>query len=511
MAGEEFVAAAVADHGSEPLGLVIMRKLGVSEIGKGVYGAVVDDPRIVSAAKQILRQLNWRGPLELEFILPNGAKAPILVEINCRFPSWIMLTHWAGANLPALLLREILQPGRSGPCAAKAGTSFIRDIVETAVPHGELRNLQRGRNCVGTPMDTPSIRRGDPDGVRVAISGVGTLDVVNAGLGVGRALRLAPDIAAIYGLGYGNFDSGLYRNDLFDIAFRLPASDDPSALLRRLTEIHGEMPFDVIIPCLDGEIPRYIEIRRALEKLGVRMLLPSIESFERCTKTALFCGHVREDWGSFSVPQAIQVRSEDEVETAADGVGFPVAVKGPISHALRADNMAEAGAAWTILRDKGLREALVQPYIEGDQFAVAAVCGTDSRPIAMMTIKKLRVCGRGSTWSAVRIDQLQLEADFSEFLRAIEWVGPVEGEFIRNETYESFHLIEVNPRFTAWIAFSAFAGSNHPYLAVCAALGRSPSMVREPEDLVFMRSCEDVHLDPTTLAALATKGTLRHA
>ena len=153
VAGEEFVVAAVVNGGSELLGMACMRKLGINEIGKAVFGAVVDDPRIAKAATNILRRLNWRGPLELEFILPTGADSPVLIEINPRFPSWIMLTHWAGANLPAMLLKEILQPGQASSCQAKAGALFVRDIAETAVPMERVRNLQRNKQCIGTPVD----------------------------------------------------------------------------------------------------------------------------------------------------------------------------------------------------------------------------------------------------------------------------------------------------------------------------------------------------------------------
>ena len=59
------------------------------------------------------------------------------------------------------------------------------------------------------------------------------------------------------------------------------------------------------------------------------------------------------------------------------------------------------------------------------------------------------------------------------FLEHIKWVGPAEGEFIRDELDDRYHLIEVNPRFTAWIYYSTALESSHPQLAVRAALERS--------------------------------------
>jgi hypothetical protein len=87
----------------------------------------------------------------------------------------------------------------------------------------------------------------------------------------------------------------------------------------------------------------------------------------------------------------------------------------------------------------------------------------------------------------------------------------VEGEFIRDELTERFHLIEINPRFTAWIAFSAHLGLNHPYAAVRAARGLPVVAGTAAADLVFMRSCEDAPITNSAFAAIATKGALKHA
>jgi len=196
---------------------------------------------------------------------------------------------------------------------------------------------------------------------------------------------------------------------------------------------------------------------------------------------------------------------------ASSALGYPVVLKGVISHALPAQSASEVRAAWSRLREKGCAEALVQRFVDGERFAVSAVCDRAYEPVTMLTIKKLRICDRGSTWSAIGVPQPELEAGFADFLRALRWVGPVEGEFIRDELTERFHLIEINPRFTAWIAFSAHLGLNHPYAAVRAARGLPVVAGTAAADLVFMRSCEDAPITNSAFAAIATKGALKHA
>lgn len=506
LSGEEFVVGAVLGKRGTCLGLVAMRKLGVNPDGKGVFGAVVDDPKIEHAAKRILAKLDWAGPLELEFIRPHGSNQLYLLEINCRFPSWILLSHFAGCNLPVLLLREILEPGRKRTRRPRPGTMFVRNIQETAVRLEKITRLQRH----GTETGTPPLRRrresAAKGGIRVAVTGFGTNDVVNAGLGVATALNGAPEIASIYGLGYGAFDSGLYRNDVLDSVFCLPQNDDAQVLLARLGEIHRQAPFDVIIPCLDGEIPRFIEIEPELKKMGVQTLLPSREAFEKRRKLNLFTGRPRRDWGVFEIPKTYRAGSELEVMNAVRKLGYPVVIKGPISESIAADNAWEARTAWFQIREKGIEEALVQPKIEGDHFAVAVICDRDHETRAVLTAKKLSKCDRGSTWGAANTRQPGLEAAFTAFLKHLGWCGPAEGEFIRDQQSERFSLIEVNPRFTAWISFSAALGPNHPLHAVFLALGRAYEPKPISSELVFMRSCRELPVNARDFAAISTQG-----
>ena len=55
---------------------------------------------------------------------------------------------------------------------------------------------------------------------------------------------------------------------------------------------------------------------------------------------------VREPEG-FVIPQTFMVRSEKEATEAADELGYPVALKGVVSHALPANSKAETRAAWS--------------------------------------------------------------------------------------------------------------------------------------------------------------------
>ena len=155
-----------------------------------------------------------------------------------------------------------------------------------------------------------------------------------------------------------------------------------------------------------------------------------------------------------------------------------------------------------------MEQVIVQDLIAGEMFAVAAVCDRNHDTLDTLTIKKLARCGRGSTWSGLRVKQPGLESALRRFLKHIEWVGPVEGEFVRDYMRDEFYLFEVNPRFTGWISYSSATGCNHPYLAVSAALDREPERNEKQTDLVFMRSTHDLPVRASEFAALSIHGKI---
>lgn len=508
--GEEYVVAMVARGDGSCLGLVAMRKLGINHRGKGVVGAVVDDPSLEREARRILAKLHWRGPLELEFVRTHEEGKLYLIEINCRFPNWILLSHWAGCNLPVLLLREILQPGRRRSRPPRPGAAFVRDVEEVAVPVDRLEKLVRFGTVNGTPFPPSRAARASPDGIRVAVTGISAFDLVMPGLGVARALRAAPEIGRVYGLAYGPYDTGAHRSRLFDAVFRMPESDDPAELLQWLREIQEKEGLDVVLPCMDAELPLFLAVADELERMGVRTLLPSQAALDRRAKERIYRNFGHRDWGGFQIPRSLCVRSPKQVDRAARILGFPLVIKRSLGSASTVYDRAQARAACSALCQEDGERAVIQGFISGEEFTVAALCGRDHRMLGAVAVKKLLRCERGKMWGAIHMNLPELVAGLAPFLEKLPWCGPVEVEFIRDSTRERFMLIEVNPRFPAWIGFTADLGVNLPRDAVLAALDRPPGPRTLARDLLFMRNCEEISVDAQSFAHLATRGMLRY-
>ncbi len=128
-AGEEYDVVAVGDGEGGLVGAVPMRKMMLTDKGKGWAGVTVLDPALLEMARAFMRATRWRGPCELEVLrTPDGRS--LLLEVNPRFPAWCHLATGAGQNLAwavaRLALGEHVPPMRE----FSAGTTFVRVALD---------------------------------------------------------------------------------------------------------------------------------------------------------------------------------------------------------------------------------------------------------------------------------------------------------------------------------------------------------------------------------------------
>lgn len=509
--GDEYVVAMVARVDGSCLGMTPARKLGTNKFGKAVVGSVVNAPDLEKTSLEILAKLNWRGPLELEFIRSRVSGQYYLIEINNRFPSWIMLSAYAGSNLPVALLKEILNPGQRRCQKPKVGTSFVRDVRDFAVSSAKLRELERHGNIEITTQPNRTRRNRKRKGAVVGVTGISAFEEVLAGCGVAESLRRVPEVSCLIGLVYGPFDTAAYRNNTFDVIQQLPGKDDADKLLDRLLSIRAKSGLDVIIPCVDFEIRRFFDIREALENENIKVVLPSQKAFEARSKERLFLKKVNRDWGPLQIPQATTLRKKGDLKIAMENQGFPLTLKCETSSVHVTLNAHHALSVFRQLRDDGHESIVAQPFVHGEEYSFSAICADDHSVVEGVLIKKLCKNETGKTWGATCVDNPYLQDSLSEFLKHLKWTGPVEIEMIRDFQNDRFVMIEVNPRFPAWISFTRSLGINLPQMALRMALeldNRSPRQI--DRDRIFMRSCTTPPADPMDFAEIATRGILNH-
>jgi len=144
VAGDELNVVGLGDGEGGTLGLVGIKKIMVTALGKIWTGVTIKHDRMLAAAQAFIAEYKWRGPFELE-CMAKGDDV-YLIEINPRFPAWSYFATGVGINLPSRMLRRSL--GMPVPAALDypAGKLFVRysfelvtdmDLFQKAVTRGE--------------------------------------------------------------------------------------------------------------------------------------------------------------------------------------------------------------------------------------------------------------------------------------------------------------------------------------------------------------------------------------
>lgn len=518
--GNEHIVAMVARSDGSCLAMAAARKLARNERGKSAIGAIIDDPALKRLATDILAKLHWRGPLELEFVRSAANGRYYLLEINCRFPSWILLTDFAGGNLPAALVQEILKPGGRAPRGSAVGSMYARDVQEYVVPLDSIMQLKR---IATASVPGPAIRTSRRGDIAVGVTGISAVELTQPGLGVARCLQSAPEVGRVIGLAYTPNDTGIFRTGLFDVCCRIPFGPDADKdidvdgdaelfdTLRAIRKKHG---LDVIIPNLDIEIPRFRRLASQLEGVGIHTLLPSTGAIRKLSKMGLADLSLHHGLEGLEFPQTMLIRSQRDLDAAWKRFGMPLILKGMHARALRTYSPEQARLGWLHFRQEGEATIMAQQAILGEEYGIGIVCGRDGRLIDAMPLKKLVMCERSKTWAAISTPLPQLIAQLGDLLSRVGWVGPADVEFIRDGVSDRMVLIEINPRFPAWIGFSEMVDINLPRQLVLSALDQAPApgtteKSRLPE-AVFMRTTEEITATATAMAAFVNRGEVSH-
>jgi carbamoyl-phosphate synthase large subunit len=346
----------------------------------------------------------------------------------------------------------------------------------------------------------------------VAVTGMNATDNPAPGVAVARALRAEPAFAGqIIGLGYDTLDPGFYAEGLLDGGAILPyPSAGREALRDQLHRVSAEMGIDVLVPTLDSELRAVLALAPELERAGTRTFLPSLDSLERASKAQL---PKLADSGRIAIPPSEPILSAEAVGKLGSKFGYPLVVKGIYYGATIAHNEADATAAFHRFAAQWGLPIIVQKFIPGEEYNVAALGDGKGNMAGAVAMRKTMLTDKGKGWCGVAIDNDHLTALTERVIGELDWRGPLEVEILRDAHSEEYYVIEINPRFPAWIYLSAGAGLNLPFLAVLLALGipLPDPLPKYRAGTMFVRIAIDQISDLATYEQLSTSGTLRPA
>ena len=325
----------------------------------------------------------------------------------------------------------------------------------------------------------------------VAVTGLNAIDSPGPGVAVIRAIRECEDFdVRIIGLSYEALEPGLYMHDLVDKTYQIPyPSAGTDSLLGRIIYIHNLEKLDVIIPNFDAELFNFIKLKDKLNNMGIRTFLPDLNEFEARDKIKLYDFGKKHD---LLVPADKVIYEAKDLEKVADKLGYPMVVKGKFYDAVVVNTLEQAHKAFYKIQAKWGLPIIVQEFINGTEINIAALGDGKGNAISVIPMRKLYITDKGQAWAGITLDD-QAHIDLAtKFIKATQWRGGCELEVMQTADGKPY-IMEVNPRFPAWIYLTAAAGQNQPASLVKMALGEKVEPFAEYEvGKIFVRYAWDL-------------------
>ena len=341
----------------------------------------------------------------------------------------------------------------------------------------------------------------------IAVTGLNAIDSPGPGVAVIRAIRDCSEFdVRIIGLSYEALEPGIYLHDLVDKTYQIPyPSVGTDGLLERLGEIHQKEKLDVIVPNFDAELYNFIKISAKLSEWGIHSFLPSLEQLASRDKMKLA------EFGrknNFFVPTDTVIHDARELKTFNREFEFPVVVKGKFYDAIVAYTMEQTEKAFLKIQSKWGLPIIVQEFIKGTEINIAALGDGKGNALSIVPMRKLYITDKGKAWAGVTIDDEELILMARRFVAVTKWRGGCELEVMLTADGKPY-IMEVNPRFPAWIYLTAAAGQNQPASLVKMALGENVEAFSEYEvGKIFIRYAWDHITDIREFQMISANGEL---
>ena len=304
----------------------------------------------------------------------------------------------------------------------------------------------------------------------IAVTGLNAIDSPGPGIAVIRGLRESAFYKVrIIGLAYEILEPGIYMDEMVDKVYQIPyPSSGFESMLDRFKYIQEIEKIDVVIPNFDAELMTFIKLKPYFIKMGIQLLIPTKQQFEERLKGNLVCFGEKH---GIKVPKSETVYQIDELEEALKEFDYPVVVKGKFYDAYIASSFEQAREFFFKVSAKWSVPIIIQEFIKGNEFNITALGDGNGNMMGAVPMRKTFLTDKGKAWAGISIDDPKLLKMADEVISKTKWAGGMELELMKEDKTGDLYLLEINPRFPAWIYLANGCGQNHPEMLVKIAMG----------------------------------------
>jgi diaminopimelate decarboxylase len=300
--------------------------------------------------------------------------------------------------------------------------------------------------------------------MKIYVSGLYSGTNPQPGVGIARSLRQAYPEAELIGVEYSNRCSGIHWHEFDDIWLQRPW--DEINFEKHARDVRETLDSGALwISSIDLEIIWFADV---FPTGHPNLLTPPRHALKNTSKPA----SAVEGLMPVQVPPFVTTDLTDwELHAFCRKHDWKVWLKGPYYEAFRTPTWAAfQDARAGLSRAWATQTLFLQSHVNGYE---ESICFSAYRGelIKAVWMKKRDLTELNKTWAG---DVSEVPAEFAEplreMVRALKWTGGAELEMVRDAT-DKLWLLEVNPRFPAWIHGSTITGHNLPAALVEAASG----------------------------------------
>jgi diaminopimelate decarboxylase len=303
--------------------------------------------------------------------------------------------------------------------------------------------------------------------MKIYVSGLYSGGNPQPGVGIIRSLRQGFPDATLIGVEYSNRVSGIHWQDI-----------DALWIERPWAELDLDRYGAKVVAALDegglwisGSDLEALWLADLLPDGHPNLLAPPMAGLKRITKPTVEAASGL----PITIPPYISTAHSDwDLHAFCREHDWRVWLKGPYYDASRTPTWDSFEGVRSALKKVWSTEKLfLQAHVGGYEESVM-LSAYRGELLGAVSMRKRDITPEGKTWAG---DVSDVPARFLEPLRAmvrdLNWTGGGELEMVRDAAGQ-LSLIEMNPRFPAWVHGATIAGHNLPALLVARATGAQP-------------------------------------
>ena len=303
--------------------------------------------------------------------------------------------------------------------------------------------------------------------MKIFVSGLYCGGNPQPGVGITRSLRQAFPTATVVGVEYSNRVSGLHWEDIDDLWLQRPWDELD-------LDTYGERVKDVLDAgglWISGSDLEAMWLASLFPEGHKNLLAPPLAGLKRITKPAVEAAANL----PVKIPTYISTDSSDwDLHAFCRQHDWRVWLKGPYYDAARTPSWDVFEAARNALTKVWSTQRLfLQAHVSGYEESVM-LSAYQGELLGAVSMRKRDITPEGKTWAG---DVTAVSEDFlvplRRMVKELNWTGGGELEMVRDAGGQLW-LLEMNPRFPAWVHGATIAGHNLPALLVQGATGVAP-------------------------------------